>query len=69
MSHPRPTRNEVIEAWVLLVVTVGLLVGLDRGVVSRQLLPFITTAYVTYVAFMAIRALEWWLTRNYSKRI
>ena len=67
MTPLRPTRFEVLEMSVLLVLTLGLWFGLQRGVIDRKLAPLIINGYLVYLAAKAIRDLHRWLTTTTEK--
>jgi hypothetical protein len=62
MTRLRPTRFELLEMCVLLVLTVGLWFGLQRGVIDRKLMPMIINGYLVYLAVRAVRDLHRWFT-------
>ena len=64
----RPTRNELIEMIVLLVLTVGLLFGLQHGVIDRELMPVIVGGYLVYLAVVGVRDMRRWFQRRAAAR-
>jgi hypothetical protein len=64
MIRLRPTRFEVLEMSVLVVLAVGLWFGLQRGVIDRELMPVIVGGYLLYLAVVGVRDLRRWRQRR-----